>query len=467
MKKDPKRNKGAERSSDKPGKKAAADEFRLSTLLGPKSLLDLDSESKEDLLRVLAETVALEHGYPSAEQIFNSAMERESVVNTYLGHGVAVPHSRVSSFEGFAIAIARNPTGFPYGVETDEPVRIVILVVGNETRRNEHVRLLASLASALQDETVRSEILDAKDAAAVRRILDRGAPGPRRRPQQLTKLLLSHARRIAKDIGATAVIVAIESPEELTILKRLPRKRTFVVATSSSRIADMAEKIVERVIRLPRTPFRHNTLVRVGTLLGVSKGFISRDDVVAFLSGQGNGLNTFTVLSVSREFGRILTASGELSRDMSADVFERVLSLASELAREGREGRPVGTIFVIGDPQRLKRHCQQLVINPFHGYPESERNILDPTLGETIKEFATIDGAFIIGGDGVIHSAGTYLRPGDVDVELPSGYGTRHWAAAAITAVAPCVSAVISESTGRIVFFKKGLPIFTAARPES
>ena len=106
------------------------------------------------------------------------------------------------------------------------------------------------------------------------------------------------------------------------------------------------------------------------------------------------------------------------------------------------------------------------MINPFRGYPEEERNILDPTLNETIKEFATIDGAFILDSEGVIHSAGTYLLPGDVDVELPSGLGTRHRAAAAITKVTNCISIVISESTGQITFFKKGEPILTSGTGE-
>ena len=119
---------------------------------------------------------------------------------------------------------------------------------------------------------------------------------------------------------------------------------------------------------------------------------------------------------------------------MTPAVFERLLTLASELGLEGREGRPVGTLFVVGDSDRVLSQSHQLVINPFHGYPEAERNILDPRLEETIKEFSAIDGAFIIRGDGVILSAGRYLAPqSKLDEPLPQGLGTRHEAAAAIT----------------------------------
>ncbi len=454
-----------ERGTDRTGEKVPAarpspgDETRLGSLLGTRSLLDLKVESKEELLRALAEAVARDRHLSDPGEIHRAALEREAVVNTYVGDGVAVPHARLPHFDGFAIAIARNPEGFPYGVETPEPVRMVILLVGNEAQQAEHVRLLGAIADAVKDEEQRKAIFKAEDSQAVARALDAGAVSRalHRRSRQLSRLLLSHARKIAKEVGATSVLVAIENHEDLGILKRLPRRESFIVATSSPVIADGAERLVERVIRLPRVPLRRDTLVRLGTLMGISSSFISRNDVVAFLFRQGRGgLDTITILDVGKEFGRFLTSSGEISQRVLSSVLERVLILASELGSEGREGRPVGTIFVIGEPEELAPYCQQLVINPFRGYPEEERNILDPTLRETIREFSGIDGAFIIRGDGVIHSAGTYLRPGQVEVNLAGGYGTRHRSACAITAVVDCMSLAISESTGQVMLFKKG-----------
>jgi diadenylate cyclase len=456
-------SKASDAQPDKAAEKTPTEEIRLGPLLRDDCLFDIDVDDKNELLRSLAEAVALACAYPSAEQIYNSAVERESVVNTYVGSGVAVPHARVSSFEGFAIAVARNADGIPYGVETADPVQLVIFVVGNESLRSEHVRLLAAIANLVKDEKVRQQILEADDVQAVRKILEAGAHTPRRRPRQITKQLLSHARKIARDVGATAILVGIENPEELKLLKRLPRRDSFIVITSSPAIADEAEKLVSRVLRLPPISLRRDALVRVGTLMAVTSGFISRDDTVAFLSGQNSaGLDTITVLAISREFGKFLTASGQISANISATVFERVLTLATELAVQGREGKAVGSIFVIGNPETLAPFCQQLVMNPFRGYPEEERNILDPTLQETIKEFASLDGAFIVREDGVIHSAGTYLKPGPVeDIELPGGLGTRHQAGATITAVENCVAVVLSQSTGQVMLFKKGAVVLT------
>jgi DNA integrity scanning protein DisA with diadenylate cyclase activity len=130
--------------------------------------------------------------------------------------------------------------------------------------------------------------------------------------------------------------------------------------------------------------------------------------------------------------------------------------LAIELANQGREGKPVGTIFTLGDHEKVLQLSRQLVINPFRGYPEEERHLLDPNLRETIREFSALDGAFIVRDDGVVMAAGRHLNAALEDEELPRGLGSRHVAAAGITAVTDAVAITISESNGTVRIFKNG-----------
>ena len=139
----------------------------------------------------------------------------------------------------------------------------------------------------------------------------------------------------------------------------------------------------------------------------------------------------------------------------------RVLKLATELAREGREGKPIGTLIVLGDYEHVQAHCHQLVINPFKGYDDDDKNILDPSLAETVKEFAHIDGAFIVRSDGVIMSAGSFIRVSEIGEQLESGLGARHTAGQAITACTKALSVVVSESTGTLTLFKNGSRVLT------
>jgi len=123
---------------------------------------------------------------------------------------------------------------------------------------------------------------------------------------------------------------------------------------------------------------------------------------------------------------------------------------------------------VLGDSERVLAQSRQLVINPFHGYPEAERNVLDPELEETIKEFSAIDGAYVIRGDGVILAAARYLvageKPGD---PLPAGLGTRHEAAAWITSSTNAVALCVSQSTGTVTIFRGGRIVTNVQRPRS
>ncbi len=433
---------------------------RLSRFLRKEAILDLAVDSKEGLLRSLAEVVVEGADDETLERIYQGIEEREAAVNTYIANGVAIPHARVDCVEGLSLALARNVEGFPYGIDTDEPVRLAILVVGNEALQSEHVRVLGLIAGLFKDREFCERVLSAPDANAVLRLLDSGrATGGRRRPRPrpLTQILLSHARRLAREVGAASVLVAIETQEELKMLRRLRQRDSFIVVTRSAALAERAEKVVDRVLQLPQFPMQTDSKVRLTALMALTHGLIRRGDTVAFLSANdGGGLDTLTVLEVGREFGRFFRASGEISKGIQPAPLEQVIALATELGAQGREGHPVGALFVlVRDEEIVKPHAQQMVMNPFRGYPEEERNILDPTLAETLKEFASLDGAFVIRGDGVVLSAGTYLSVDEV-VELEGGYGSRHRSACAITKAIDCVTVTLSQSTGEVTVFSRG-----------
>jgi DNA integrity scanning protein DisA with diadenylate cyclase activity len=186
---------------------------------------------------------------------------------------------------------------------------------------------------------------------------------------------------------------------------------------------------------------------------------LQRGDRVVCLTGidGSHSLDALVVLDLGAEpelFATLDTAV--LPEDIRPEGFERALTLATQLATEGREGRPVGALFVLGDSERVLAQSRRLVLNPFKGYPESERNLLDPELEETIKEFSALDGAFVIRGDGVVLTAGTQLLPSVPHALLPGGLGTRHAAAAGITASTEAIALCVSQSTGAVSVFRAG-----------
>jgi len=152
-----------------------------------------------------------------------------------------------------------------------------------------------------------------------------------------------------------------------------------------------------------------------------------------------------------------------LSETIPGEVLSAVVGLAMEIAREGREGTPVGNLFVVGDSQRVLESSRPLILNPFQGYSEDQRRITDPALAETVKEIAQIDGAFVIRRDGVILSAGRYLDAPAKGIQLPRGLGTRHLAAAAISKFTEAIAITVSASTHTVRIFRKGKIVMQSA----
>jgi diadenylate cyclase len=129
------------------------------------------------------------------------------------------------------------------------------------------------------------------------------------------------------------------------------------------------------------------------------------------------------------------------------DVVEPLIGLAVEIAREGREGRRVGTLFTLGDEKEVLLRSRPLILDPLSGHPESARHITDLNLRGTIKELAQLDGGFVVSHDGIVVSACRYLDAVAAQVDVPLGLGSRHIAAANMSAVTRAAGIVVSESS--------------------
>ncbi len=158
----------------------------------------------------------------------------------------------------------------------------------------------------------------------------------------------------------------------------------------------------------------------------------------------------------SSDVKELLRGSG-----VSEQVFKTVLTIAIEISREGREGHAIGTAFLVGDAGDVMAKSRQLVLNPFEGHSREKRLITDSETSDNIKEFAQLDGVFVIAADGVVEAAGRYITIDTGIVKLQRGLGTRHFSVAAITSVTHALGVVVSQSGGTIRIFKDGKIVFT------
>lgn len=312
-----------------------------------------------------------------------------------------------------------------------------------------------------------------ESADRVKSQLDEDSPQGRSVSAQIiTDALLQHLPSIVEACGATALFVYVDALNDEAVCLDLPVKAKVFCVTKAPATETEARLGGIQCLRVPNVPLTRIGQVKIAVFLALSRGLIRHGDRVVFLSGlaAAKTLDTIIVTEVGREYEIFATGEepSEAARRILPEVIERVVDIASELGSEGREGRAVGALFVIGDTDHVLPLTRQLVLNPFKGYPPDERNILDYSLEETVKELATLDGAFIIRGDGVMETCGTYLRTASQEeFELPRGLGARHHAAAAITAVTDAIAITISESTGSITIFRRGRIITEIQKPRS
>jgi len=139
-------------------------------------------------------------------------------------------------------------------------------------------------------------------------------------------------------------------------------------------------------------------------------------------------------------------------RGVDGRVLEQTVTLAVEIAREGREGRKIGTLFVVGDSDAVLRTSRPLILDPLHGHPDEAKHIADPNVRETLKELAQLDGAFVVSDSGVVLSAARYVDTVSDALNVPLGLGSRHMAAASVSHRTNAVAVAVSESSMVRVF---------------
>ena len=180
--------------------------------------------------------------------------------------------------------------------------------------------------------------------------------------------------------------------------------------------------------------------------------------VIAVYSGFDPGkIDSISYLCLEEHLGR-LTARDlrKLETSVPLDTLKIVLDLALEIGREGREGKPVGTMFVVGDTRRVLNRCHPAGFDPVKGYSRKERALQDPRVREAIKEIAPLDGGFVVSPDGTVEKSCQVIEAGHTNLTISKGLGARHWAAAAISKTTQAIAVVVSESTGTVRLFQNG-----------
>ena len=438
--------------------------MRLDKIIARSRIIDLRSLTLEAALGELLDVSIARFPDMKRDVILKGLLARESSMTTYLGLGVALPHVRVKTSRRYILAIGRSRAGMRHqGAMSGERVHLIVMLIAGESARAT-LQVLAAIGRLVREQELVNSYVNAPDLDTLYKRLLGGFGGMRpiqAQQNRVNRLMLRQAEHVAKGAGCSAMMVFgdtfiggvepdMQNPKIKTILVT---RNPIEVEEGEGRFAD--------TIQVRSFSSQRMAQLRSALLVALTRGLISFKDRICCVGGitGSNQFDTIVVAEIEREFQTLLAGSATdlLPDDVKPEVLERVLAVATELAVEGREGRPVGCLFVVGDTKKVEEYIKPLVLNPFYGYKEEDRNILNPFMDETVKEFSSIDGAFVIKGDGVVEAAGSLVQATGNGISLPSGLGSRHAAAAGISVAANCIAIAVSSSTGQVTLFRRGV----------
>jgi DNA integrity scanning protein DisA with diadenylate cyclase activity len=295
-------------------------------------------------------------------------------------------------------------------------------------------------------------------------------------PRQ-TVVLLKTARQLARELPADAVLLLTETDLDWeAVLEELAGCRLLVAAQDGALTQKLRENAGLSVLDIDPGPTPTQERMSLALLEAVaSEKLQTGAHVVALYNGieaevdQPEQIDSLSVIHLGEHLERLSAQDlRKLDTQVPLETLRAVVDLATEIGREGREGKPVGTMFVVGDTRKVMSMARPINFNPFRGYSEVERDIRDRKVREQIKDIAQLEGALIIRRDGVAEAACMYLDVLAEGITLSKGLGTRHWAAAAISRKSKAIAVAVSQSSGAVRIFQNGevvLHIEPLARP--
>lgn len=277
-----------------------------------------------------------------------------------------------------------------------------------------------------------------------------------------SKRLVESAFQLARSLEITKLLVQADELRDVRFVEKLRKSELIVWLTRVDDKLSFSDRRNNKIVVIPDVSLTRMSQLKIGLLLAILNEHVATDESILCLSGVAGSkrLDNMLIANPRRDFPWFRKQNIEDAQESIATrELVRTIDIAMRLAREGREGKPIGTVFVLGELEELEPHLLQLVLNPCQGHPQKNRNIHDDQFFESIREFAGLDGAFVVNNRGVVESAGTYLDAPVSKRKIRAGLGARHTAAAAITAATEATSVAISASSGTVTVFHEGKEI--------
>lgn len=260
-------------------------------------------------------------------------------------------------------------------------------------------------------------------------------------------------------VAGAALLLMPEGPLDWSAVRTLLGETRVLVAVDTPRQVDQVNDAGLIAVEVEPSESAIGERITVALIEAVANDQLAAGArvVVAYAGFEAEALDSITVFRLGEHLERLSSRDlRALETSVPLETLKAVVDVAVEIGREGREGKAVGTLIVVGDARNVLARTRALGFDPFRGYLRRERNVRDIRVREAIKEIAQMDGAFVVARDGTVEAACRIVDAPTNGLSLPKGLGTRHWAAAGITNVTRSLAVVVSQSTGAVRLFQEG-----------
>ncbi len=267
------------------------------------------------------------------------------------------------------------------------------------------------------------------------------------------------AAQLAETVEADALLVVLDGPTDWKKLTEKPIETKILITSDSDETLQGARDagFDTVLVSMPDAPVFE--MLTQALLEAVADDIlVPGAEVIAIYSGfEAGKIDSVSYIHLEEHLGK-LTARDlrQLETSVPLDTLKTVVDLAVEIGRGGREGKPVGTLFIIGDTRKVLQFCHPAGFDPVRGYKRAERDLCDARIREAVKEIVQLDGAIVVSADGKVERACQIVDASHANLTLSKGLGTRHWAGAAISRVTKAISVVVSETNGTVRLFING-----------
>ena len=265
---------------------------------------------------------------------------------------------------------------------------------------------------------------------------------------------------VGRSAGADAIVCVTDDGVLFREVHDLAEAMRVVAATPSRRTSEVLRATGADVVYLPARILSKFRQAQHAVSMAAHDGKIISGEMIACAVGHdGSGEGGDLVLLMDVDPNAVDIAVHELVKltdGIKPDVLEAAIAVACRIGQASHRGRRIGAMLALGDSENVLADSRQLVFNPFRDRDEKERMLTDPAIHGMLVELSKLDGAFVVRGDGLIRTAGTFLTPGSALISLPPGLGTRHATAAKVSARTRATVVTVSAGDGNVRIFSHG-----------